>query len=121
MTKVLVLDNDHDIANVVKMVLDMNGYIGKCITNYKKLEETLTSFTPELLVLDIALGDGIDGRTLCSDIKATGIGKNLRIILFSANADASKDYKYYGADAFIAKPFDPFFLVSTIQNILAKG
>ncbi len=117
MQKVLVLDDDRDIAFVVKIILDKNGYKAKCITDYKKLETTLISFQPEVLILDISLG-GADGRYLCKKIKSTQYGENIRVILFSANLDASHNYNDYNAQAFIPKPFESNTLIDTLQALL---
>ncbi len=118
MKKVLVLDDDHDIATVVTMLLDDSGYKSRCITNHKKLEETLLSYEPEVLILDISLG-GVDGRDLCKKIKEGDYGDHIRVILFSANRDASKHYKDYKADAFIPKPFDTKQLIKTVEALSA--
>ena len=118
MKKVLVLDDDPDIATVVKMILDNNGYKSRCITNHRKLQETLVSYEPIILILDISLG-GVDGRDLCKKIKETDYGDRIRVILFSANHDASKHYKDYKADAFIQKPFDTKHLIKTVESLSA--
>ena len=119
MKKVLVLDDDHDIAEVVKLVLEMNGYQGEAITNFRELDAILFSYNPDVLVLDISLG-GADGRDLCRKLKANKDLQHIHVILFSANRDASNHYKEFNAEAFIPKPFDTKQLINTIEGILSR-
>ena len=104
---------------MVTMILDMNDFLGNFITHYIDLEETIQTFNPDLLVLDISL-DGADGWDLCKKLKFS-FGRNIRVVLFSANRDASVHYKEYQADVFISKPFETNEFITTIQDVLARA
>ena len=117
MKKILILDDDPDIAYVVKTILEMYEFQSEYIISHKELEHKIRSYSPDLIILDIAL-DGVDGRELCKTIKERKPGCNVPIILFSANRDASLTYKIYHADAFISKPFDSDKLINTVGSFL---
>ncbi len=117
MKKILVLDDDPDIASVVSLILEMHGFECQFITNYKDLDNKVESFKPEILIIDISLG-GADGRDLCKQLKENNTTSHIHVILFSANRDASKDYISCKAEAFIPKPFDSKHLLDTIHKIV---
>ena len=117
MNKILVLDDDPDIASVVSLILEMHGYICQFITDYRELNTKVEEFKPEILIIDISLG-GADGRDLCKALKENPTTSQIHVILFSANRDASKDYTSCRAEAFIPKPFDSKHLLDTIQKIV---
>ena len=118
MSKVLVLDDDEDIASVVCLSLEMEGYESKFITDFRQLETTLQGYHPDVLIMDIFLGDA-DGRQLCKKLKENETSTHIPVILFSANKDASQDFKTYNAEAFIAKPFEVKDLIGTVQRVIA--
>lgn len=120
MNRVLVLDDDPDIGSVVTLILKMHGYSCEYITNYKDLDNKIDTFLPDLLILDISLG-GADGRYICKQLKEREDVKHLHIILFSANRDATKEYRNWKAEAFIPKPFDSKQLISTVETVVSKN
>lgn len=117
MKRILVLDDDPDIASVVTLILEMHGFECQFITNYKELDIKVGDFNPEVLIIDISLG-GADGRDLCKKLKENSSTSHIHVILFSANRDASKDYVSCKAEAFIPKPFDSKHLLDTIHKIV---
>ena len=60
-----------------------------------------------------------DGRTLCKELKSQPDKKNIPIIMFSAHPSAAATIKEYGANDFIAKPFDVNDLLSKINTQLS--
>ena len=117
MPKILVLDDDSDIASVVSMILNLNGFPSDFIVRHELLNEKLVSFSPDILILDIALG-GADGRDLCKTLKTVKEFSHIHVILFSAHQDISKNFKDCDASGFVAKPFESKQLIDTINNIL---
>jgi CheY-like chemotaxis protein len=116
MKKVLVVDDNEEILNVISIVLDMEGYDVKCLDNGLAVPELLLSYSPNLILLDIMLG-GMDGRDLCKAIKSDPSTGHIPIVMISAshNLYDSSEMNCM-ADDFIAKPFDIAHLASMVQK-----
>jgi len=113
---ILVVDDDEGILNSMKAILELEGY--KVITqnhNGKQLSELISSSSPQLILLDVLIADH-DGRIICKKLKTDKTISNIPIILVSAHIQTADNYSDYGADGFIAKPFDVDELLYTIEN-----
>lgn len=112
--KILVVDDDEDIAYVVTTLLEMNGFVCDYITDPRQLDDKISGYHPNVVLLDIALGNGFDGRGLSKRLKENDEG--LKVILFSANNDISLNYKAFGANGSIHKPFEVESLLKIISD-----
>jgi len=115
--RIFIIDDDYDILEPMELLLEGEGYVvqtmQKIDTDYKKIEE----FKPDVILLDMLLS-GSDGRTICKDLKNNSKLKHIPIILMSAHPGVAKDAKIYGADAFIAKPFEITDLIKIVKDTL---
>ena len=111
MKKILVVDDDPDILQIVKYILTVRGFDVETHTTGLNVPEVVMSYNPNLILLDIRL-PGKLGTQVCKELKQT---YPIPIILFSAHADERKSFKKWNADAFIQKPFDIDQLVGTIR------
>ncbi|MGN6618461.1 MAG: response regulator [Ilyomonas sp.] len=116
MFKIFVVDDDVDILIVLKRILASNLFNVYLLSDAKDFSEKVSEFQPHLVLMDVNLS-GYDGRVLCREFKQ-GKGKDIPVILFSANVNFKDDYATYGAEAFIEKPFDIHQLTSTIKKYL---
>lgn len=116
MFKIFVVDDDVDILVVLKRILASNLFNVYLLSDAKDFFEKVSEFQPHLILLDVNLS-GFDGRLLCKELKQER-GKDIPVILFSANINFKDDYMFYGAEAFIEKPFDIHQLTSTIKQHL---
>ncbi len=118
MKKVLVVDDNRDILDVLNIVLEMEGFDVKCCDDGNLIPEVVYEFNPDLILLDIML-NGIDGRELCRDLKSTGETSHIPIIMISAShtlfAGSDNGCK---AEDFIAKPFEITELVSKVEKYI---
>ena len=117
MRKVLVVDDDTDILEVVDMALTMNEYLVKAISNWEEINAALDEFGPELVLLDVSLR-GADGRDICKEIKTSQKAGHLPVILFSANQNMGAFIIDCHAQAFIPKPFELGHLIDTVKKYL---
>lgn len=117
MNKVLVVDDDADLLEMVNIVLARQGYTTSAITNGKSFFKAVKSFRPDLILLDIFLGDA-DGRNLCRQLKAESDVKHIPVILYSAGNVPGSTIENTGADAFVTKPFDIRLLLEKIKSLL---
>ena len=112
MKKILIVDDNIDVLQVMQLLLITHGYAVEGTTNGEETIELADIFKPDLIFLDIHLS-GIDGRDICRKIKTSDNAKNIPVILFSANLINDKMLAETMADEFVAKPFD-------IHDLLAK-
>ena len=118
---ILIVDDDEGILCSIKAILELEGY--KVITqnrNGKKLHELICSSSPQLILLDVLIADH-DGRIICQKLKTDKMIAKIPIIFVSAHLQTADNYSDYGADGFIAKPFDVDELLFTIENKLSKA
>jgi DNA-binding response OmpR family regulator len=111
MKRILVVDDDTDILNLVKTILSINSYAVETIANWEQLYNAIESFRPHLVLLDISLS-GASGLDLCNELKKTETTRDIPVVLFSANVELAKKVSECGAVDYIAKPF-------SIKNLLA--
>ena len=117
MAKILVVDDDRDILDMVKLLLNTQRYSVETIFKGDQVLEQAKIFMPDLILLDVKLG-GHDGRTLCKHIKSVDTLKHIPIILFSATPGLAETYAECEATDFVAKPFDAFELIKKIEKHL---
>lgn len=117
MSRLLIVDDSDALLEVMKNILERNNYTVNTLNNAKDIYKELDEFQPDLLILDIFLA-GKDGREICREIKANVETKHTCILVFSASQVNLKEYKSYGADDFIEKPFDISYLIEKIKLVL---
>jgi DNA-binding response OmpR family regulator len=118
MRKILAVDDDSDILEVLKFILEDSGYEVETLSDGHLLFEKIKSSLPDLILLDIMLGN-IDGRELCKSVKLTAETHAIPVILISASHTVAGSMNLKGApDAFLAKPFDISDLLKLIKNQL---
>jgi len=115
MKKVLAVDDDEDILEALQLVLESNGYDAATITKGEETYKMVDEFKPDLILLDVLLS-GRDGRTICRKLKDQESTKHIPIIMLSAHPEAAKTIHEYGADEFIAKPFEMKELLAMVEK-----
>jgi CheY-like chemotaxis protein len=115
MTKILLIDDDPDIRTVLSAVLQKNGYEVETACRKEEALEKLAISRPSLILLDVLLS-GADGRQLCREIKAGDHTRDIPVIMVSGHPGAATQYESYGADDFIAKPFQTDVLLSKVTQ-----
>ena len=119
MAKILIIDDDPDILEVLQLTLQMEGFETKTNPRGEELFKEVSSFQPDVIILDILLS-GSDGRVLCKKLKSEMGTKNIPVILVSAHPKAKETIKESGADDFIPKPFDIDDLLTRVEKQLAN-
>lgn len=116
--KILVVDDDESITEVVQIVLESEGYQvetslnGDCIPLFP-------NGLPDLILLDVLLL-GEDGREICKQVKNNPLSAHIPVIMLSAHSDANKVADVGGADDFLEKPFDVDALIAIVDRYLSR-
>lgn len=118
MRRILAVDDDKDILEVLQFILEDSGYEVDTLSDGHHLLDTIKRKAPDLILLDIMLGN-MDGRELCKSVKRESVTHNIPVILISASHNITSSMNQEGApNDFIAKPFDINNLLNKIKNQL---
>jgi DNA-binding response OmpR family regulator len=116
--KILILDDDKDILEILTLILTESGYEILSLSNGKKIFDEIKNFEPNLILMDVMLGD-MDGLAICKAIKEKFQYKDLPVILISATHDMKELLHLQGApNGYLEKPFDIDVLLSTVKKNL---
>ncbi|MDE3183261.1 MAG: response regulator [Bacteroidota bacterium] len=119
MSKILILDDDQDLLSIVKSLLKKNGFDVWAFANWQKAWEDIKRNKPNLILLDVFL-KGMDGMDVCKKLKASTLTRNIPVIMFSSYPNiAETAIAEFGADEFIAKPFEVNEMVRKIKEVLS--
>ena len=104
--KILILDDDKDILEILELILTESGYEIHCLSHGNRIFEEIKEFEPDLILMDVMLGD-LDGLSICKDIKEQPSTSNLPVILISATNNLNESINLPGApNDYLSKPFD---------------
>ena len=118
MKKVLVVDDDPNIVEVLRLYFDKDGFaVTSCLSGDRALE-TFQSSQPDLVVLDLML-PGKDGYDICREIRKTS---ECPIIMLTARTDTLDKIVglELGADDYIPKPFEPKEVLARVKAVLRR-
>lgn len=119
--KILLVDDEPDILEIVGYNLKNEGYKIYTAKNGIEAVEKAKKHTPHLIILDIMMPE-MDGIEACEKIRATKGLENVLITFFTArNEDYSQMAGFdVGADDYITKPIKPKVLISKIKALLRR-
>ena len=112
-TKILVIDDNIDLTQIINLVLTAEGYEVKVCNDLEEGLYCLYDWKPQILLLDVNI-NGEDSRSLCQKVKAEK-HEAIKVILMSGD-ESTLDYnEWTEADDCIAKPFDSNLLLEKIS------
>ena len=114
------MDDDIDLLNVMQHMLVRSGYEVRSLSKGKAVISTLQQDCPDLVILDINLGDA-DGRQICKDVKAMECFQLLPILLYSAEDRSKVDIAECHANAFVNKPFIKKEFLKLVKKLIARA
>ncbi|NVM04777.1 MAG: response regulator [Candidatus Helarchaeota archaeon] len=117
--KVLVVEDELKIRNVVCMYLEKEGFNVLQTDNGVEALSMIEKEKPSLIILDIML-PGLSGLDVCKRIKTNEETKDTYIIILSAKGQEWEKAEGYqvGADLYETKPFSPKNLINKIKELL---
>lgn len=116
--RVLVVDDDQNIAELIRLYLEKEMYEVRIAYDGKKAMSIFYEWTPDLVVLDIMIPQ-MDGYEVCKHIRKAG---NIPIIMLTARGEVIDKVLglELGADDYIVKPFEPKELLARVKAVLRR-
>lgn len=118
MKKILVIEDDQDIADIVEMAL-ADKYIVQTQTDNNLILDSFREFKPDLILVDNQIGQRY-ATEIVSEIKRTNDYNNVPFVLFSGHEDIRRIASEIEANAYLPKPFALVDLYKCIDVVLSK-
>ena len=119
--KILVVDDEEDILELVRFNLDREGYAVVSALSGEKALEAAASESVDLIVLDLML-PGIDGLEVARRLKRNTDTKDIPIVMLTAKGEEADIVTglELGADDYVTKPFSPRILTARIKAVMRR-
>ena len=116
--RILVVDDEADIANLLGTVLREEGFAVRVVTDSRQAVDVFDSFRPDLVTLDVMM-PSVDGISLCLQLRKES---DVPIVFVSAKSDPPDRVVglRIGADDYMGKPFDNNELVARVEALLRR-
>ena len=119
MRRIIVVDDNEDILEVIKLILEGYEYEVLTLNDGNLLLGKIKDYHPDLILLDIMLGN-MDGRELCETLRSNKDTNDIPIILVSASHNLPERFIDSSVD-FLAKPFDITELIDKVALRLSAA
>jgi len=122
MSRILVAEDDPDIASLLAHSLQKAGYEADVVSSGKDVLPRIRKTPPDLLLLDLML-PGQDGLEVCRAVRADDNTAGIPIIMVTAKGEESDRIVglELGADDYITKPFSPGEVVARVRALLRRA
>ena len=121
MGTILVVEDERDIADLVKYHLEKAGLSAHVAGDGRQALDLIGRDRPDLVILDLML-PGLDGLEVCRRLRGNGATQGIPIIMLTAKAEEVDRIVglEMGADDYVPKPFSPRELVARVKAVLRR-
>lgn len=121
MTKILIVDDDHNTTQLLGLILARDGYEIASVNNSYDVMPIAAAHKPDIILLDLMMPD-IDGLEVCRQLRTRAELLTVPIIFLTAAGDMDKKIAAYeaGASDFITKPVHPDELRLKIRAVIGS-
>ncbi len=123
--KILIIDDDEDYGNALKIILENNGYEVEHSLNIVDGREAVDRFGPDLVILDVMMEKHTDGFDLCCELKQDEECRGIPILMVTAVTEKTgfkfspeTDGEYCEADDYVSKPVPVAELLSRVNKLI---
>ncbi|MFO7649937.1 MAG: response regulator [bacterium] len=123
MPKVLIVDDDPDIVDSVKLILGAQGYQVVSADNRADGMKAVETEKPDLIILDVMMEQPDDGFVAAQDLRRKGIKTPIMILTSIGQVTGykyGKDSEMAPVDEFVTKPVAPSELLSKVKGLLRQ-
>jgi DNA-binding response OmpR family regulator len=122
---ILIIDDDKDYAEALRIVLVNNGYGVDCALNIKDGRKAMEKNMPNLIILDVMMDKHTDGFEFCYNLKHDEECKKIPVLMVTAVTEKTgfkfspeTDGEYLQADDYVAKPIPVAELLSRVNKLI---
>ncbi len=121
MAKILIVEDEHDISELIKLSLLPANYEIHCVYHGLDAQKAIEEFKPDLLILDWML-PGKEGIEILKNLRENAENSETGVLMLSAldQVDHKVQGLERGADDYMAKPFSPKELLLRVKAILRR-
>ncbi|MCX5843530.1 MAG: response regulator [Deltaproteobacteria bacterium] len=124
--KVLIIDDDKDYGEALRIVLESNGFAVDHVLNIDDGRKNVEKSRPDLIILDVMMDKHTDGFDFCYDLKHDAECHKIPILMVTAVTEKTgfkfspaTDGEYLQADDYVAKPIPVAELLSRVNKLIA--
>jgi DNA-binding response OmpR family regulator len=119
MKRVLIVEDQPEIRELIRMTLEMEDFEIHEAENGPSGLQKAQQLSPHLMLLDVMMPGGMDGYGVCQQVRSDGRLKRTRVVMLTARAQAEDQArgKSVGADAYLIKPFSPRELLTVVNRL----
>lgn len=119
--KILLVDDEPDVIEIIRYNLEQEGYNVKTASNGKEALQKAQKNTPHLIIMDVMMPE-MDGIEACEELRSDATFNDTIIMFLTARGE---DYSYVaafdaGADDYVTKPIKPKIIVSKVKALLRR-
>jgi DNA-binding response OmpR family regulator len=122
---ILIIDDDKDYAEALRIVLVNNGYGVDCALNIKDGRKAMEKNMPNLIILDVMMDKHTDGFEFCYNLKHDEECRKIPVLMVTAVTEKTgfkfspeTDGEYLQADDYVAKPIAVAELLSRVNKLI---
>lgn len=115
---IYIVEDDDNIREELKLLLNTSGYEVRTTTDYKNAADDILNVNPDMVLLDVNL-EGISGLTICDCLREKS---DVPIIFVTGNNTSMDELNCIirGGDDYISKPYQPPILLARIAALLKR-
>jgi two-component system phosphate regulon response regulator PhoB len=119
--RVLVVEDEEDVLELVRYNLVRNGYTVDTATSGEEGLRKVRNSNPDLILLDLML-PAVDGLEVCRIVKNDPKTQNIRVVMLTAKGEEADIVAglEMGADDYVTKPFSPRVLLARVKAVLRR-
>jgi CheY-like chemotaxis protein len=120
--RVLVVEDSHTIAAVVKYFLELEGFQVLLAEDGNSGLEVAKREQPDVIITDYNM-PGMDGMTMVKALRAHGATRDIAVLMLTSEPDAEKETQAFeaGADDYVLKPVEPRRLAARVKSLLTRS
>jgi two-component system, OmpR family, alkaline phosphatase synthesis response regulator PhoP len=130
-TDILMIDDDRDLVNSLRIVLESRNYTVRCAYNGKEGYARIQEKIPNLIILDVMMATDTEGFDLAYKLRNDPKYRSIPIIMVTGFAKKMAEEgpdkfqhilgESWPVSQFVEKPIDPEFLLSSVENVLKEA
>jgi DNA-binding response OmpR family regulator len=124
MAKILIVDDDPDVVEASRLLLEKQGHTIACAYNRDEGMKAVDDEKPDLLILDVMMDQPDDGVAMAQQLRRNGFGKPILMLTSIGRVtgmEFGRDDDILPVDDFQEKPVDGATLSQKVTQLLEKG